>query len=253
MHLDRYAELTLQTSPGVCKVWVYDDVLTANQAAAFKHILLQALDGDTRLNNENRTFNINGETVNLVGTHARHNYIKIWSIVDYKQYYYQTNDTVYDWCHEILNRDLHPALKYLVTAIEQKSDVFTGKKVIPLRFFVNVFPSGQAMEPHVDGNRYEIPLDMEYGDLWSATYYLQVPTKGGGQLWFTDTDFEYMPKVNSLAIFNGNKFEHGVKGGPEGSEDRISITVRYAFVDDLMLPGHPDKWLYKPDLSKLTK
>ncbi len=256
MHLDRYTELNtpnLLAEPDTCKIWIYDDVLTENQASSFKHILLQSLRGDTRINYEHRTFNIGDQSVALTGSAIRHNYIKLWSIVDYQQYYYQTNETVYDWCHSVLTRDLHPALKFLVQAIEQGSDVFTGKRVIPLRFFVNVFPSGQAMEVHVDGNRYEIPLDLEYGNLWSATYYLQVPTEGGGQLWFPNTDFEYMPKVNSMAIFNGNKFNHGVKGGPDGSTDRISITVRYAFVDELRLPGHPDKWLYKPDLSKLKE
>lgn len=256
MHLDRYAELQLygfREELETCKIWVYDDVLTDSQASSFKHILLQALQGDTRINYEGRTFTIGNESVSLIGTQARHNYIKIWSIVDYKDYYYQTKDTVYDWCHGVLNKDLHPALRYLVDAIEHQADVFKGKQVIPLRFFVNVFPEGQAMELHVDGNRYEIPIDMEYGDLWSATYYLQVPSQGGGQLWFPKTDFEYMPKVNSMAIFNGNKFTHGVKSGPPSSDNRISITVRYAVVDDLMLPGHPDKWLYKPDLSKLTK
>ena len=105
------------------------------------------------------------------------------------------------------------------------------------------------MQLHIDGGRYDLNLDLEINDLWSATYYLQVPREGG-ELWFPDA-FEYRPEVNSLALFNGNRILHGVKASPIDDLDRISITVRYAAVKDLILPGSIDKFLYKPNLETL--
>lgn len=252
MHLHLYRELEGVDIFGesTCKIWVYKDILEQKRMSLFDHYIRQSLDGDTRINVEGRKFELYGQQVNLAGTAFRHNYIKIWSLLDYKEYYYQTADTVYDWYQSKL-ADLAPGLRQLVDVVKDNVEVFKDKgPVIPLRFFVNVFPAGQAMDLHIDGTKESLNIDLEEGDLWSATYYLQVP-KVGGELWFPNTDFSFRPEVNSLAIFNGNKFYHGVKGVPHDDLDRISITIRYAAVNEMFWPGHPDKFLYKPNLDVL--
>lgn len=248
MLLDFFTEFVAEEQK-VCKVWVYKDIFTQEKMSLFQHYINQAIQNQTRINVEGRNFNLGGQHVTLAGTHHRHDYIKIWSINNFKEYYYQTNDSIYDWCKDNIRRNLSPGLRNLVEVIEQANAFKDIGTVIPVRFFVNYFKAGVPMELHTDGGRYELNLDLEKNDLWSATYYLQVP-KVGGELWFPGL-FEHKPEVNSLALFNGNHALHGVKASPEDDVDRVSITVRYARVADLILPGDLDKFLYKPKLEFL--
>lgn len=230
---------------GTCKMWLYDNVLPENSIPLFAHFLKQATDKQTKLNVEGRSMIVDGKKINLGGWHQKHDYINLWDITDYKQYYYQTADTVEAWSKTKL-QTLPPALRQLIDAVDDHEK----EPYVVLRFSVNLFRPDQAMEVHTDGEKFRINMDLEEKDLWSATYYLQLPDQGG-ELWFPGTDFNHKPNLNSFAIFNGNKFMHGVKGSPLGDRDRISITIRYAKIADMFWPGHPDKFLYKPNLDTL--
>jgi len=253
MILDKQAEIIgtgIAGSKSLCKIRVYRDIFSNGKMSLFHHYINQALEGKSRINPEQRFFVVDGQRVNLAGTHFRHNYIKLWAANDYKEFYYQTPETIQEWCWKNTRTNLSTGLRALMDEIE-KSDMFDEiGPVVPLRFFVNHFPPDFCMDLHIDASRQEMPVDLENDDLWSVTYYLKVP-KEGGELWFQDTDFEYKPEINTLAVFNGNKAYHGVKGVPAGDSDRISITIRYAEIKDLMLPGHPDKFLYKPNIEAL--
>jgi hypothetical protein len=253
MILDTYSELSgidILDEASICKIWVYKDVLPSSKLSLFNHFIKQATERRTRLNTEGISFSHNGEKIKLLGKASRHNYIKIWDLLTYPEYYYQTADTIKGWVKEQLTKDYPPALRMLADVIAEHAEPLRSEDVIPLRFFINVFPGGEPMAIHSDGIMHQINMDMEEKDMWSATYYLQVP-KHGGELWFPKTDFMYRPEVNSLAIFNGNKFKHGVRASAHDDCDRISITVRYTKINDMFWPGHPDKFLYKPNLETL--
>jgi hypothetical protein len=247
MNLASYTELDGIDIYGqdLCRIWMYDNVLPTKSIPLFAHFLKQATDRQTRLNSEGRSMVVDGKKINLGGWHKRHDYIKLWDILDYREYYHQTADTVKAWSETKL-QTLPAALKQLIDLIEQHEK----EPFVVLRFFVNLFPADTAMEIHSDGEKFRLNMDLEEKDLWSATYYLQLPEQGG-ELWFPGTDFCHKPSLNSFAIFNGNKFMHGVKGSPLGDRDRISITIRYAKIADMFWPGHPDKFLYKPNLDTL--
>ena len=253
MLLDSYTELSgidVFDGDSTCKIWVYKDIFPLEKISLFNHYIKQAIDRQTRMNHEGISFSHAGEKVKLLGKQLRHNYIKIWDLLSYPEYYYQTADSVKVWAKEQITKDLPHALRSLVDIIAANAEPLQSDDCIPLRFFVNVFPGGEPMAMHIDGTPHQLNIDIENKDMWSATYYLQVPEQGG-ELWFPKTEFSINPEVNTLAIFNGNKFMHGVKASPADSRDRISITVRYAKINDMFWPGHPDKFLYKPDLEAL--
>lgn len=230
-------------------IQVYEDVLPASAIRSFSHYINQVTLQQTRINVEGRNFNINGSNVKLSGTAQRHNYIKIWDISDYAEYYSQTKDSIMEFYHSKL-QDITPGLRQLISAID-RTDIFDNGEYVALRLVVNSFPNGQCMEVHLDGDKYKINVDLETADLWSATFYLEVPEEGG-ELWFPSLGIKHKPVLNSMVIFNGNKFYHGVTEVPNTYQGhRVSITVRYAKVDDLMLPGSVDKFLYKPNLESM--
>jgi len=232
-------------------IQAYEDVLPESAVRSFSHYINQVILQRTRNNSEGRNFNFNGSNVKLSGTAQRHNYTKIWDISDYAEYYSQTADTIAEFYQSKL-QDISPGLRQLISAIDT-ADILADGDYIALRMFVNSFPNGQCMEVHLDGEKYKINLDLETANLWSATFYLEV-SEEGGELWFPGLGITHKPKLNSMVIFNGNKFYHGVTEVP-GTYDgkRVSITVRYAKVDDLILPGSVDKFLYKPNLETLIR
>jgi Rps23 Pro-64 3,4-dihydroxylase Tpa1-like proline 4-hydroxylase len=230
-------------------IQVYEDVLSASAIGSFSHYINQATLQQTRHNVEGRNFNINGSNVKLSGTAQRHNYIKIWDIGEYAEYYSQTKDSIIEFYQRKL-QDITPGLRQFVSAIG-RADIFADDEYVALRLFVNCFPNGQCMEVHLDGDKYKINVDLETNNLWSSTFYLEVPEEGG-ELWFPNLGIKHKPKLNSMVIFNGNKFYHGVTEVPNTYQgQRISITVRYAKVKDLMLPGSVDKFVFKPKLETL--
>lgn len=232
-------------------IQIYENVLPSSAIKSFSHFIDQVISQKSRNNSEGRNFNFNGSNVKLSGTAQRHNYTKIWDISDYAEYYSQTADTITEFYQSKL-QDISPGLRQLISAIDN-ADLFANDNYIALRIFVNSFPNGQCMEVHIDGDKYKINLDLETANLWSATFYLEV-SEEGGELWFPELGITHKPTLNSLAIFNGNKFYHGVTEVP-GTYDgkRVSITVRYAKVSDLVFPGSVDKFLYKPNLESLIR
>jgi len=230
-------------------IQVYEDVLPSSAIRSFSHYINQVALQQNRNNTEGRNFNVNGGNVKLSGTAQRHNYTKIWDISEYAEYYSQTKDTVVEFYQRKL-QDITPGLRQFVSAIG-RADIFDDGEYVALRIFVNSFPNGQCMEVHLDGDKYKINVDVETDNLWSATFYLEV-SEEGGELWFPKLGIKHKPKLNSMVIFNGNKFYHGVTEVPNTYDGkRVSITVRYAKVDDLILPGSVDKFLYKPNLETL--
>jgi hypothetical protein len=80
----------------------------------------------------------------------------------------------------------------------------------------------------------------------SLTFYLQDHVEGwGGEFW-TDTGFIYKPKQNTAIAINGNEALHGINANMRpDKKPRLAFTTRWAHKDDLYLPGHPDKAMYK--------
>lgn len=179
---------------------------------------------------------------------GKQRYVKIFDVSQDPGYYYQTAETIYNWADEI-NRDSLPPIFYKVIKILEKQGPLADEpgKWVPLRAHINVHEWEHCLEAHVDQDPSLFSGEFEDSRQYSVTVYLDELSLGGEFWGDTDTGFVYKPKANTALMVPGNKFLHGVNANmDEHKRPRKAFTVRFAHVDTLYLPGHPDKCLYRP-------
>lgn len=161
-------------------------------------------------------------------------------------WYHQTVDTVNHFCN-MKNLEISPLFHKFINTVK-KIAPFSDEpnKWVCYRQHLNVMDTGASLSLHLDASstHYNTPSPAEARTA-SATFYMYDHIEGkGGELW-TYNGFVFKPKANSLIILTtGANAFHGVTANMNDFV-RLAFTTRWAHVDDLFLPGHPDKCLYK--------
>lgn len=173
---------------------------------------------------------------------------KIFDLPEKQEWYYQTKDTISDWSRETLGRSIHPRIFQILEKVKTFPPFNSEpNKWIPIRGIINVLSYQKILEYHIDAEAtiYNAPLDEV--DQYSITIYLN-SVSDGGEFWIDgDPGFVYRPVPNSAFVFNGGTALHGVSMNLDKDRNtRKAITFRLVNIDSLLLPGHPDKFLLKP-------
>lgn len=183
-------------------------------------------------------------------TMGRQRYVKIFDVTQHPNYYHQTPDTVYNWANELALETLPPIFYKAIKILEGMGALADEPgKWVTLRSHINVHEWEHYLEAHVDQDPSLFSCEYEDSRQYSVTVYLDELSLGGEFWGDTDTGFVYKPRINSALMIPGNKFVHGVNANmDEHKRPRKAFTVRFAHVDTLYLPGHPDRCLYEPAL-----
>lgn len=193
------------------------------------------------------TFNIEGQTRNIVGhkQNAREQNV-IYDLTFDKQWFYQTIDTIKDWSQTKIKNNLSPIFQKCTQKIENLTPIKDSvDDYVLYRLHLNYLKKATWLDLHLDGNPlFTKGLDQITSRMYSFTFYLFDHIEGlGGELW-SYNGFVYKPKKNSAILINGNQSLHGVTANMH-EKPRLAFTVRIAHKEDLFLPGHPSKYLYK--------
>jgi hypothetical protein len=169
---------------------------------------------------------------------------KIIDLTDYKEYYYQTPETIAEWAKHTIGTNVHPRIFKIIEKIKMLEPFNRDpEKYIILRGLTNVIVHEQVLSIHTDQDPgiYKVPL--YEADEYSITIYLNTVSHGG-EFWIDgDPGFVYKPIPNTAFAFRGGSVYHGVnKNLDENKNTRKAVTFRLAHIDSLYLPGTPDKF-----------
>ena len=179
---------------------------------------------------------------------GKQRYVKIFDVTQHPDYYHQTTDTVYNWTNDLTRETLSPIFYKVIKLVEGLGELANEPgRWVPLRSHINVHEWEHCLEAHVDQDPNLFSGTYEDSRQFSVTVYLDEISLGGEFWGDTDIGFVYKPRINTALMIPGNKFVHGVNANmDEHRRPRKAFTVRFAHVDTLYLPGHPDKCLYQP-------
>jgi len=185
---------------------------------------------------------------------------KLIDLPEKVEWHYQTPKTIYNWAFENFTQGVNPIIsKLLKILINCRPFSDEPNKWIPHRILLNILDYGHPMHAHVDSEPATYNCPMEKVRQYSVTLYLNELSEGG-EFWIDSNlnagypGFFYKPKPNTAFAFNGGYTWHGVnENRDKNKQTRRAFTFRFAHVDSLFLPGHPDKFLYKPNMiSQIT-
>lgn len=233
--------------------YIYDDLLS--------EALLKQLHKNiaNRLEEKHISYRIHGTTFNHNGSKikiAQHkqnarDQQPIHDLSFEPEWWYQSIDTVKEWSDDFLSKNINPAFyRFLQIFYTLPPFSYEAENWIPYRMHANVLKNERHLALHNDG--YAVICKNNFTDvrMMSVTFYFEdyVPEQGGD--FQTIFGFSYKPKRNSAIALNGNQITHGVSKyrNPTG-KPRLAFSTRWIHKEDLYLPGHPDKALYKPDLD----
>jgi hypothetical protein len=226
------------------KIWVYTDFLSETYKSFITNYIENRSQNRFKQNlDEKRSFSLNGVDVKLCGTAEYRAYQILWSLYHDKEYCYQTKDSIVNWSNSYLEKNLDPACKLLIQEARRVEPFNNDPNWIPVRGIINILREGDNLEAHLDAD--DQIIDMDISQVHSLTYY----SNGGqgGDFWATDKnddEFRYSPNPNDALIIQGSGIYHGVTRVKENT--RLCMTIRFIHADDLILHGHPDKFLWKP-------
>lgn len=172
---------------------------------------------------------------------------KIFDLPEHSEWYYQTKDTIYDWARERLGRTIHPRIIQIVEKLKTLPPFNTNpEQWIPIRSLINVLSYQKMLEFHLDTDSTIYNTTINDVDQYSVTIYLN-SVSDGGEFWIDgEPGFVYKPKPNSAFVFNGGAAIHGVSMNLDKDKNiRKALTIRMVNINSLLLPGHPDKFLFK--------
>lgn len=229
-------------------VYIYEDIFDKNLFFQIKNLVVGYYKkNDTKsLNTHGTIFNYNNKLNKIIShsQNAREQHV-IFDFTTHEEYRYQTHDTVKYWARHLLSTTVSPIFTKAIHILET-SEPFCANpdEWLPYRMHLNVLSYEKWLEIHTDGgphlwqcNNFEVPAR-------SVTVYLDELSLGG-KFW-TLNGFSYKPKANTAININGNQVMHGVSQNLDSSKKtRYAFTIRFAPISYLLLPGHPDKFLYK--------
>ena len=195
----------------------------------------------------NATIIYDGDKKYKTGTNRTNNRYQnvIYDTTFLPDYWFQTKESIYDWTYNYINKNISPVfLRYI--QIMNSLEPFNGKEYVPYRLHLNYLPSDIGLTIHLDSSRLLFTTSLEEARLISLTYYLEDHIEGTGGELYSVNGFVYKPKANTAIGINGGQTLHGVTQNVS-DHSRLAFTTRWAHIDDLFLPGHPDKHLYKID------
>jgi len=229
------------------KIWVYNDFLDEDTRICINDYIQHRTSGKWKQNiNEQRSFVFQGQNIKLCGLSTYRAYQVLWSLSQIPEYFHQTNDTIADWSEEYLNKNLDPVCRLMIQSARNAVPFNGDKNWIPFRGIINILPAGENLEAHLDADGQVI--DTEVSQVHSFTYYAN--GANGGDFWAHDKydeEFRYSPNANDALIIQGTGTYHGVSRVKENT--RLCMTIRFIHADDLILYGHPDKFLWKPNFE----
>ena len=229
------------------KIWVYNDYLDEDTRIYINDYIKHRTSGKWKQNiNERRSFVFQGQNIKLCGLDTYRAYQILWSLSQIPEYFHQTNDTITDWSEQYLNKNLDPVCRLMIQSA-RKAEPFNGdRNWIPFRGIINILPEGENLEAHLDAD--DQVIDTEINQVHSFTYYAN--GGNGGDFWAHDKydgEFRYSPNANDALIIQGTGTYHGVSKVKQNT--RLCMTIRFIHADDLILHGHPDKFLWKPNFE----
>lgn len=229
------------------KIWVYNDFLDEETRIYINDYIKHRTNGKWKQNiNERRSFVFQGQNIKLCGLSTYRAYQVLWSLSQNQEYFHQTNDTIADWSEEYLNKNLDPGCRLMIQSARNAAPFNGDKNWIPFRGIINILPAGENLEAHLDAD--DQVIDTEVSQVHSFTYYAN--GANGGDFWAHDKydeEFRYSPNANDALIIQGTGTYHGVSKVKENT--RLCMTIRFIHADDLILHGHPDKFLWKPNFE----
>ncbi len=229
------------------KIWVYNDFLDEETRIYINDYIKHRTNGKWKQNiNERRSFVFQGQNIKLCGLATYRAYQILWSLSQNPEYFHQTNDTIADWSEEYLNKNLDPVCRLMIQSARNAAPFNGDKNWIPFRGIINILPAGENLEAHLDAD--DQVIDTEVSQVHSFTYYAN--GANGGDFWAHDKydeEFRYSPNANDALIIQGTGTYHGVSKVKENT--RLCMTIRFIHADDLILHGHPDKFLWKPNFE----
>jgi len=197
------------------------------------------------------TFSFEGKQ-NKIVSHQQNNREQhiVYDLTMMKEYWFQTRDTIKQWSDINICNQVNPIFyKYLKFFESQPPMVDEPQNWIPFRLHINVLNYSKFLLIHGDMSPqfFNTKSHIE-ARAYSLTFYLEDYQDGHGGELYTDTGFNYKPIKNSALLINGNSCLHGVAANMKPDKSpRLAFTVRWGHKDDLYLPGHPDKSLFKLD------
>lgn len=229
------------------KIWVYNDFLDDATRMCINNYIKHRTSGKWKQNlNERRSFVFQGQNIKLCGLSGYRAYQILWSLSQIPEYFHQTNDTIADWSEQHLSKNLDPVCRLMIQSARNAAPFNGDKNWIPFRGIINILPAGENLEAHLDAD--DQVIDTEISQVHSFTYYAN--GANGGDFWAHDKydeEFRYSPNANDALIIQGTGTYHGVSKVKENT--RLCMTIRFIHADDLILHGHPDKFLWKPNLE----
>jgi hypothetical protein len=166
-----------------------------------------------------------------------------------RDWYFQTEDTINDYINQRM-LDISPLFQKFIKEVK-KIPPFSDEpnRWVCYRQHLNVMDKHGLLALHLDGapTQFKTSSPIESRSA-SVTFYMHDHIEGkGGELWSVN-GFVFKPKSNSMVVLtSGSSCFHGVTANMN-DRVRLGFTTRWAHIDDLFLPGHPDKCLYKIDL-----
>lgn len=209
--------------------------------------ILENKSSDTFLTHKT-VFKIEDQTRKII-SHKQNNRKQhvLWDMISQPEYYFNTTNTIKDWADNKL-KELNSLFFYKTVKIFESAEPLNLEfnKWVPMRAHINIYNYDQHFTRHRDGDPIWFNVDIREARLFSCTVYLD-SVSPGGELW-TDGGFVYKPEANTAIMFNGNQVYHGVNNNLDPRKiPRKAFTIRWVHIDDLFLPGHPSKTLYKVD------
>jgi hypothetical protein len=196
----------------------------------------------------NTQFNFEGQTKKIVShsVNDRRQHVMFDLSFD-KEWHYQTPESIKQWSEKKFENISPYFLKVIKTFENSEPMVNEKNKWLCFRLHFNVLEYQEFFTMHTDtlSAIYNTP-SLNEARSWSITFYLHDHIEGYGGELYSISGFVYKPQKNSAICINGNKAIHGVNQNmnPE-KKVRLAFTMRFAHIDDLLLPGHPDKFLYQ--------
>lgn len=240
------------------KIWVYSDYLDEATRASINNYIEHRTQGKAKQNlDEQRSFVLHGENIKLCGLSSYRAYQILWSLSQIPEYFYQTNDSIADWSQKYLDKSLDPVCRLMIKAARKAEPFNDDPKWIPFRGIINILPEGENLEAHLDADDQVIDtnlntddevIDTDLTQVHSFTYYAN--GGNGGDFWAHDKydeEFRYSPNANDALIIQGTGTYHGVSKVKQNT--RLCMTIRFIHADTLILRGHPDKFLWKPNFQ----
>lgn len=227
--------------------FIYEDVFDKK----FFNILKNNIHNTLELSNKNTFFTHNtifkvDDSERKIISHnqnAREQNV-IFDLTFDPEWYYQNPDTIKAWSAKKIQETVSPIFQKCVQKIESLPPACENiNDFIFYRCHINYLATNKYLTLHFDGNPILFNLDVKKARIYSFTFYLYDHIEGmGGEIWSIN-GFSYKPRENSAILINGNQTMHGVTMNTN-NEPRLAFTMRFAHKDDLLLLGHPDKYLY---------